>query len=237
MAKSSLTKKIEKALFAWYPANFAGLRVDKFRPGFGATEVPVENGTTQSGIIDYARMQECFVSEGFVGKCKLAHYRETEPTEIKELVRQFACEEGCPKNTENYRFRLETCNQKRCRYYTLKKQSEIDTVIICVEIKITLSDFQSQHGHNFVGNANYYAMPASLYPQVESKIPPGIGVLLYYETEAFHGLRKKKESDYRKLSLEHQKWLICSIAKRNNKVLHQLLKQAKADAAQQSSAW
>lgn len=85
----------------------------------------------------------------------------------------------------------------------------------------------SKHGHNFVGNANYYALPAELFPAVESKIPAGIGVLLFYDTDAFYGLRKKRECTYQPLTAEQQKLLICSVAKRNNKVLHQLLNEAR----------
>lgn len=63
MSKTELTRKIEKALFAWYPKQFAGCQVDTFRPGFSATEVPVENGTTTGGLIDYVRVQECYLNE------------------------------------------------------------------------------------------------------------------------------------------------------------------------------
>lgn len=55
----------------------------------------------------------------------------------------------------------------------------IDTrnCIRCFEIKVTKSDFHSKHGHNFVGNLNYYVMPYSLYKQVKDEIPKEIGVL------------------------------------------------------------
>ena len=41
----------------------------------------------------------------------------------------------------------------------------------CFEIKISKSDFRSNHGHNFVGNFNYYVMPKELYYEVEKEIP------------------------------------------------------------------
>lgn len=227
MAKTPLTKKIERALFAWYPNHFAGYRVDKFRKGFGATEVPAENGTVQGGLIDYARVQECFVSERTVGRCKLGHYRESEPDSIKNVVRQFASDEGCPKDLEDFHFRLEQCEIEQCKYHCTRKEWAVDALIVCVEIKVSASDFMSKHGHNFVGNANYYALPAELFPAVESKIPAGIGVLLFYDTDAFYGLRKKRECTYQPLTAEQQKLLICSVAKRNNKVLHQLLNEAR----------
>lgn len=40
MAKTLLTQKIESALKVWHPANYGGYRVDSFRQGFDALEVP-----------------------------------------------------------------------------------------------------------------------------------------------------------------------------------------------------
>lgn len=55
----------------------------------------------------------------------------------------------------------------------------IDTrsCIRAFEIKVTKSDFHSKHGHNFVGNLNYYVMPHKLYNQVKDEISDEIGVM------------------------------------------------------------
>ena len=55
----------------------------------------------------------------------------------------------------------------------------IDTrsCIRAYELKVTKSDFHSKHGHNFVGNLNYYVMPYKLYEEVKHEIPAGIGVM------------------------------------------------------------
>lgn len=55
----------------------------------------------------------------------------------------------------------------------------IDTrsCIRAYELKVTKSDFHSKHGHNFVGNLNYYVMPYKLYEDVKHEIPAGIGVM------------------------------------------------------------
>lgn len=90
----------------------------------------------------------------------------------------------------------------------------IDTVITCVEIKVSLGDFHSDHGHNFVGHCNYYAMPTALYKKVKGEIPDGIGVLIYYDGESTYGIRKKVECKPHQLSEETQKWLIMSVAKK-----------------------
>lgn len=51
MAKTLLTQKIESALKVWRPANYGGYRVDSFRQGFDALEVPVECGSIKSGLV------------------------------------------------------------------------------------------------------------------------------------------------------------------------------------------
>lgn len=63
MAKTQLTRDIEKALHYWNPTSYGGYRVDSFRQGFDALEVPVECGTVKSGLVDFVRVQECFTSE------------------------------------------------------------------------------------------------------------------------------------------------------------------------------
>ena len=90
----------------------------------------------------------------------------------------------------------------------------LDAVITCVEIKISVSDFHSAHGHNFVGHCNYYAMPTELYKKVKGEIPEDIGVLLYYDGMSTCGIRKAKECKPQILSESTQKWLILSVAKR-----------------------
>lgn len=63
MAKTLLTQRIESALKAWHPTNYGGYRVDSFRQDFDALEVPVECGSVKSGLVDFVRVQECFISE------------------------------------------------------------------------------------------------------------------------------------------------------------------------------
>lgn len=90
----------------------------------------------------------------------------------------------------------------------------MDVLIACYEIKISKSDFKSKHGHNFVGNVNYYVMPKALYEEVKDQIPDDIGVILYIEGKTTHTLRRKKECTFRPLPDEQQKWFILSVLKR-----------------------
>lgn len=69
--------------------------------------------------------------------------------------------------------------------------------IICVEVKITLSDFKSKHGHNFVGNKNYYAVPLDLVDKIRVLVPKHIGIIAfdtmpYYTDE--NGIKKYNDA-------------------------------------------
>lgn len=227
MAKTAETKRIERALFAWNPKYFGKCRVNTFRRGFGALEVPVENGTSSGGLIDYARVQECFMGEEWSGRCYLDHYHESEPPEIRNLVMNYARSAGCDKDTSDYKFRTQPCNQLKCKYHRFRKREKLDTVIVCVEIKVSESDFLSKHGHNLVGNINYYAVPVELFPKIVDRVPKGIGILVYYSGNDFSGIRKKREAEYREMTVEAQKWMILSIAKRNSKYLSQRIEDLK----------
>ena len=46
----------------------------------------------------------------------------------------------------------------------------------CYEIKSSTEDFHSGHGHNFVGDFNYYVMSKSVYEQVKDEVPYHVGV-------------------------------------------------------------
>ena len=48
---------------AWVPTHYAGMRVDQFRDAICAREVPVECGNIKAGLIDYAGVQECYVTD------------------------------------------------------------------------------------------------------------------------------------------------------------------------------
>lgn len=50
--------------------------------------------------------------------------------------------------------------------------------VYCYEIKSSVEDFHSKHGHNFLGDLNYYVMPEDVYEAVKEKIPYRIGVYI-----------------------------------------------------------
>lgn len=73
---------------------------------------------------------------------------------------------GCPEVTIGW------YGKQRVDFMTMDSKE----IFRCFEIKISKSDFRSNHGHNFVGNFNYYVMPKELYYEVEKEIPKHIGV-------------------------------------------------------------
>lgn len=54
----------------------------------------------------------------------------------------------------------------------------------CFELKVTKSDFHSDAKLSFVGNYNYFVLPASLYPKLKDEIPAHIGVMTYRAFDA-----------------------------------------------------
>jgi len=51
LSKTALTREIEKALHYWHPTNYGGFRVDSFRDGIEAIEVPGACGSVKAGIV------------------------------------------------------------------------------------------------------------------------------------------------------------------------------------------
>ena len=106
MPKTQLTRDIEKALHYWNPTSYGGYRVDSFRQGFDALEVPVECGSVKSGLVDFVRVQECFTEETKRESCKLASLTED------SSIQQMAKEAECPKDTSNLMFCKEPCSER-----------------------------------------------------------------------------------------------------------------------------
>ncbi len=54
----------------------------------------------------------------------------------------------------------------------------------CFELKVTASDFHSHAKLSFIGNYNYFVLPAKLYTKLAAEIPAGIGVMTYRAFDA-----------------------------------------------------
>lgn len=200
MAKTDLTKEIEKCLRLYDPAEMSGIKINKLRGRSTAFEVPVENGTTACGIIDCVKVSEYF-GDVEIRKVCIAHTYHTNF--------QLNCPKGYEKEqTPKY------CDEPSCRWSAPRCIGVAKILLTCFEIKVSVADFNSKNGHNFVGNLNYYVMPKDLYEKVKEKIPEDIGVILYIDTDKVRCIRKKKNSEFKHMTDDAQKWLVLSVLKR-----------------------
>ena len=101
-----------------------------------------------------------------MGKSKLTLQLE------KEIQKEISNCFGCLEVTIGF------FGNKRVDYITMDTKE----VFRCFEIKISKSDFHSKHGHNFVGNYNYYVMPKELFNEIKEEIPKEIGVYAWNGT-------------------------------------------------------
>lgn len=215
--KTDATLAIEKALGYYDPPTMGGIKINKQRARHTAYEVPAAHGTTAFGLIDCVGICEYFGQIQTTRSC-FWHVHKGEGVKTVENV----CEKGYPIGKKPPR-----CDEARCRWNVVKRRGEPQILIVCFEIKVTKSDFKSENGHNFVGNLNYYVVPLSLYHEIKDDVPEGIGIIAYYDGSQpqkpsgsawpvfpYVGLRRKKESAYRELTDEAQKWLILSALKR-----------------------
>lgn len=207
MAKTDLTRAIEKAIKDYCPSEVCGIRINKHRPTHTAFEVPVACGTTTAGLVDCMRIQEYFGDMKRTTHCRLHQYERSHKTRIWAVGTP--CEREYPEGG-----RPDLCDSPTCPWRYTQEEGTAKILVTCFEIKITKSDFKSKHGHNFVGNCNYYVIPKELYPDVADLVPEEIGIILYLSAGSYIGLRRKKECSFKPLTDEEQKWFILSTLKR-----------------------
>lgn len=84
-------------------------------------------------------------------------------------------------------------------------KTENNIIVTCYEIKISLSDFKSKNGHNFVGNRNYYVVPNYLCDSIKSLVPKDVGVIAVYtdgekDSNIYAAARVKKECELKDIT-------------------------------------
>ena len=73
----------------------------------------------------------------------------------------------------------------------------------CYEVKSSVEDFNSKHGHNFLGDYNYYVMPEEVYSKVESKIPYDVGALVLSNGASYlKAVKKARRRDRKRAGME-----------------------------------
>ena len=201
--KTEMTRTIEKAILEWNPAQIGDITVNKFRAHHTGLEVPVERGTTTGGIVDAVRVSEYFGDIKLYHECRMGRWK-------KKTGSDLLCTHG-----KNIAAGAEPeCEHYECVWNGTRKEGTPMLLLTCIEIKVTKADFKSEHGHNFVGNLNYYAVPEEIYKEIEPLVPEGIGILVYLHKGMYQGLRSRRKPTFRPMTDEEQKWLLLSVFKR-----------------------
>jgi hypothetical protein len=194
MAKTDLTKHIEARLNTYNPKELDGYKLNYMRDQYSMHEVPVTHGSITDGLIDFVWLAEGFTNAHKKYTCRATNYAKLgidifqqncslTKEDFLTLDSDYACTDSCVN----------------CKYKTYTIEQTDTPAVICFEIKISKSDFHSRHGHNFVGNLNYYVMPLDLYKEVQNEIPEEIGCIIFSSTDKSDTLRKKKAAIWRNI--------------------------------------
>ena len=204
MSKTELTRKIEQAILGWHPAKSGDVTLNTVRGDSTALEVVVDCGTTGGGIVDAVRVSEYFGDKEKRRTCWLKY--------LCNICTDVGCFD-CPLKYDQAHL-PKFCDQTDCRWNRCLIVGQQKILITCFEIKVSVPDFKSAHGHNFVGNHNYYVVPKEIFEKIAPLVPDGIGILVFYDTEKFCGLRTKRKPTFLDMTDEDQKWMILSVLKR-----------------------
>lgn len=102
---------------------------------------------------------------------------------------------------------------KQCRGCVFKKHHyDLGILTTCFEVKISVSDFKSKNGHNFHGNRNYYVVPNDIFSDINSLVPPEIGIIVFYPKSGH--MTVKKESVHREIDPETLSLLLYNALKK-----------------------
>lgn len=204
MAKTDITRCIEKALLHYAPREFGGITINTRRGVSTAFEVPVECGTNISGIVDCVRINEYFGDKKRTRVCRCHKWK-------RDGIRRMPI--NCLNGIADSDKTPEICDNDECPWNKWDEIGKPKILIQCFEIKTSEKDFKSKNGHNFVGNLNYYVIPAELYETIRDDVPEGVGFILYKTGS----LRRKQDATFKGMTDEEQKWMILNVLKRLNR--------------------
>jgi hypothetical protein len=159
-------------------------RLHHFRPAMNSSMRTIrwaEEVRTANGYVDVIRFED------YIANNKSYCSRENHSAQCKIPGNIFPCKEcrGCVYHKHIY---------------------ELGILATCFEVKITASDFNSKNGHNFSGNKNYYAVPFEIYESIKDDVPPGIGIIAYYQDSGH--MIVKRESEMRQIAPEELNYLL-----------------------------
>lgn len=181
--ETELTKQIKRCTHCYNPKMSTG--------DVGRTIRYADEVWTPHGIVDSIRFED-YVSD-IHRDCKRINY--------KPYIQNNCLLQRLPDNSPplgECKLTGDTFPRKECAgcFYHVKEVKSIDMMITAFEIKISLSDFKSENGHNIddieipIANENYYCVPKELVPKIKDLVPEHVGILSYNGS----GLRKVKKS-------------------------------------------
>lgn len=189
--ETELTKNIKEKIHSYKPQLSGKMRTVRY-----ADEV-----WTDRGIVDSIRFED-YVKEDHSYCAKIVPKEE----DLFKTTWKDKCDGSCKIQGNTYPNRY--C--KGCVYH--RHRYDIGMLITCFEIKITVSDFKSEHGHNFCGNHNYYVVPVEIWKEVLPLVPDGIGLLVYYPESGM--IKEAKTCEYREVSKDLQILLLYNAMKK-----------------------
>lgn len=195
------------ALSEWSPAHYGGFRVNPDAPVIDANNVTVIFNGHKGQILDFARVQECFTVETAVKACSLSDGQA----------------DSCPAIQHGGRFQPDRCSRP-CEHSKYKIRSETETILVSVKIIRDEHDMEKAIRTPLPGRILYYAMPETVCKKAENRIPRGVGILEIEGLPDSATISCRREAEPRALNQETQKWLLYSIAQKNQA---QLLDQIK----------
>lgn len=116
----------------------------------------------------------------------------------------------------------------RHKFVDIMEYNRYKNEFTCYEIKVSKEDLYSKNGHNFVGDRNYYVVPANLKKVAKQKVKnTDIGVMVYNNNEKIEiPVEAKKKFNTRKTKY----FLLLTLSKaikRENEKLKQQLEETK----------
>lgn len=181
--ETELTKAIKKRLHYFRPAMNSSMRTIRW----------AEEVRTPTGFVDVIRFEDYIANNESYCSREHPSTKFIPPQPCKIPGKAFPCDEcrGCVHHKHVY---------------------ELGILTTCFEVKITVSDFKSENGHNFHGNRNYYAVPIEIYDKIESLTPPGIGIIVLYPES--HHMIVKRECEHREISYEDLAYMLYDALKK-----------------------
>lgn len=215
MSKTKETQLIEEKLDNWKPSKLANFKPSYMRTQVGIHECTVTHGDTKSGIVDYVWIADGFANEKSTYKCTLL-------SNIKYVSPQFKCNRYPEEEIKILKcFTKLGVDESVCNNCVMKCRTverNIAHYVICFEIKVTVNDFYSSHGHNFVGDLNYYILLNTVYDKVIQDIPEDIGVIVASINKNDEvTFRIKRDSKLTEISEEDRNWFLQTALSRERK--------------------